>query len=364
MRSTLALGLAAVLATGALVPTGAEAGGRRRVRPVGIGSAASGLVRSDDALRVLLAATPQGGTLRLPAGTYRTSLVIDRPMVIVGAAGGTTLDAADLGRPAIEILPGVRDVAIEAVRVFGATGDGILAGAGCDRLRLVRVAAHGCGGAGVHVLASDDVTIETSSFDENGGPGLDLDGARARVARCAFGGNGIAAARVRGEDASLRECAFTGGTDGVLVEGPRAEVFRCGFRTLGVGVRVTARGDAATIARCDGRALVTLVLAEAGSSHARILENRVAGASGDGVRAQGAGHRVEGNTIEDAAGAGVALDGDLGVVAGNTVRRCGTGVHVIAGSGNRVEANSCEGCLGPDLVDEGSGTTFVGARVR
>ena len=59
---------------------------------------------------------------------------------------------------------------------------------------------------------------------------------------------------------------------------------------------------------------------------------------------------------------GVALDGNLGTAQGNTVRRCGSGVRVVAGFGNRVEANSCEGCLGPDLVDDGRATTLGSVR--
>lgn len=452
MRSTLTLGLAALLGAALLAPAGAEAGGRRQVRPVGIGATVIGLVRSDDAVRVLLAATPAGGTLHLPSGAFRTSLVIDRPMTIVGAAGGTTLDATDRSRPALEILAGVRDVSIEGVRVVSATGDGILAGGANDHLRLVRVAVSGCGAAGLRVLASDDVKIETCTFEANAGAGLVLDGTRSRVLRCAFRANGIAGARLRADDAAVRECAFDGGTDGLLVEGGHADVFRCSFRALVVGVRLAGGSRTATIARCDGRGLRSLVVGEAGSAGGLILENRVTDAEGDAIRVEGAGHRVEGNVIrgargtgvhavgtelavmrnvveragaegvrasgggcvvdgneivapvgtaidvrgdgvsvtanvvmgagaeglratgdraalvgnrvEDSKGAGVALDGNLGTAEGNTVRRCGAGVRVVAGFGNRVEANSCEGCLGPDLVDEGSGTTFVGARVR
>lgn len=450
MRSTVALGLAAVLGTALLAPSGAEADGRRRLRPVGIGATTSALVRSDDALRALLAATPAGGTLRLPAGAFRTGLVIDRPMTIVGGATGTTLDATDLGRPALEILPGVRDVAIEAVRVVGASGDGILAGGANARLRLVRVAVSGSGAAGLRVLASDDVTIEASTFERNGGPGVDLDGARARLLRCALRSNGIAGARLRGVDAGVRECELDGGTDGLLVEGARGDVFRCSFRGLGVGVRIARGSEGTRVSRCDGRGLLSLVVAEAGSASAYVVENRLSDATGDGIRVEGAWHRVEGNVIrgargagvdaagagaavlrnvveragaegvrasgggcvvdgnevvapagtaievrgdgvsvtanvvmgagaeglratgdraalvgnrvEDAKGAGVALDGDLGTAQGNTVRRCGAGVRVVAGFGNRVEANSCEGCLGPDLVDDGRATTLGGVR--
>ena len=450
MRSILTLGLAAALATALAAPVRAEAGGRRPVRPVGIAATPTGLVRSDDAVRVLLEATPAGGTLRLPAGAFRTSLVIDRPMTIVGAAAGTTLDATGRGRAALEIVAGVRDVSIEGVRIVGATGDGLFAAGANGGLRLVRVAVSGSGAAGVRVLSSDDVTLETCTFAQNGATGVDLDGARARVMRCAFLDNGVAGARLRGPDALVRECSFDGGADGLLLEGERGDVFRCTFRALAVGVRLAAGSRACKVARCTGRDLLSLVVGAAGSSGGLVLENRVTDAGGDAIRVEGTGHRVEGNVIrgaqgagvsatgaeltvghnvveragaegvrasgggcvvdgneivapagtaidvrgdgvsvtanvvtgagaeglratgdraalvgnrvEDAKGAGVALDGNLGTAQGNTVRRCGSGVRVVAGFGNRVEANSCEGCLGPDLVDDGRATTLGSVR--
>ncbi len=450
MRSIATVGLAAVLATALGAASEAEAGSRRTVRPVGVALADPGLVRSDDAVRALLAATPAGGTLVLPSGAFRTSLVIDRPMTIVGAPAGTTLDATGRSGPALEILAGVRGVSVEGVRVVGATRDGLLAAGGNDGLRLVRVAVVGSGAAGVRVLTSGDVVIESCTFAGNAATGIDLDGARARILRCAFRDNGVAGARLRGASSFVRECAFEGGTDGILLDGEGAEAFRCTFRALGAAVRLGTGSRFGRIARCDGQGVGSLVVGQAGSGSALILENRVTDALGDAIRIEGDGHRVErneirgargagidaagaqltvahnvveragaegvrasgggcvvdgneivapagtaidvrgdrvsvtanvvtgagaegvratgdraalvANRVEDTEGAGVALDGNLGTAQGNTVRRCGTGVRVVAGFGNRVEANSCEGCLGPDLVDDGFATTLGSVR--
>ena len=198
------------------VPSVAEASSRRRTRRGANPAAPSGPPRSDETVQRILADTPAGGTAYLPAGTYRTSVVVDRPMRIVASIFGTTLDADGLGRPAIEVMPGVADVSIEGVRLVRAQGDGLLARGGNDRLLLSRVAVVGCQGDGARIVASDGVVLDRCSFDLNGGDGLDVAGRGTKASRLSFLGGRAAAVVLRGEDVALVDSLFVGGPAGVV----------------------------------------------------------------------------------------------------------------------------------------------------
>ncbi len=377
------LALAAILA----VPSVAEAGSSRRSRrasPFVTSSTTSGL-KSDESVQAALAATPAGGTVVLPFGSFRTSIVIDRPLTVVGHPRGTRLDAKGLGRAAVTILPGVTDVTLDGLYVTTADLDGIAVGAGCDRLRISRTTAERCLGDGLRVERSTDVRVEGFVGDRNAGDGLDLDAAGGVVTGCSFRANGGAAARLRGSDIVLTTTSSTGGAEGIVFEGLRLAASRVTFRGTRLLARFTATSDTCALERCDGRDLATLARTDEGSIYARIEGNRVAGTAGDAFDLRGAWHTIEGNTlgrvlgtavvgdglslrvlenlVTSAAGNAVRLVGMGHTVEGNTIGACGSDTLVLEGTAHLVARNGVRGGNGSGLVLDGDHHQAVANRI-
>lgn len=346
------LALAAIVA----VPSIAEAGSSRRSRrasPFVASTTTSGL-KSDESVQAALAATPAGGTVVLPFGSFRTSIVIDRPLTVVGHPRGTRLDAKGLGRAAIEILPGVTDVTLDGLYVTTADLDGIAAGAGCARLRIARTTVERCLGDGIRVERSTDVRVEGCVLDRNAGDGLDLDATGGVVTGCTFRENGGAAARLRGSDVVLTSASSTGGAEGIVFEGLRIAASRVTFRGTRLLARFAATSDTCALERCDGRDLQTVALTEEGSIYARIEGNRTAGTAGDAFVLRGAWHTVERNALGRVLGTAVAGDGlSLRIVENVVASAAGSAVR-LAGMGNTVEGNNVGPCGADTFVLEGT----------
>lgn len=341
MRLSVARFLTLTLAVVA-VPSIAEAGARRRVRVGGRAPSVAGLgtqaVKSDEQIQQIIRSTPTGGVAQLPAGAFRTAVVIDRPMTLVAAPAGTTFDASTLGLPGIEILAGVADVAIEGVRIVGAT-DGIAARGGNDRLALRRVTVAASSNVGARIATSADVSLADVAFDGNVGGGLDLTATRARLTGLAFRANGGASARLAGQDVELTDGVFDAADEGVRFAGLRCRVSRTTMRGIAVAARFAAGSDASTFSRCDVRTCASLAIADEGSRFATIEGNRTDVTSSDAVRLAGSWHVVEGNVVAGSNGAGVAGRGTSLRVTDNTFNATrGEGVR-LEGDGNTVEAN-------------------------
>jgi len=335
------LALVAALA----LPSIAEAGARRRIRVVGAPAAPSAPVKSDEAVTEILRRTPRGGIAQLPAGAFRTAVVIDRPMTLVASPAGTTFDATGLSRPGIEVLAGVTDVVIDGVRIVGAT-DGLVADGGNDRLAIRRVVALGCAGRGARVASSADVTIDRATFDGNGTGGLDLIAEGARLTGLSFHANGGAAATLAGRDVELADGVLEGGAEGVRFAGLRCRVFRTTMRDVAVAARFTSTSDTSTLSRCDVRGAASLAVTDEGSMFATIEGNRVDGTSSDAVRLLGSWHVVEGNVIVRAGGAGVVGRGTSLRVTENTMASPAADGASLIGDGNTIEANKITGAGG------------------
>ncbi|MFO0934546.1 MAG: right-handed parallel beta-helix repeat-containing protein [Planctomycetota bacterium] len=343
------------LAAFTVAPAVAEAGSSRRARrpaPIANNGTTSSL-KSDESVQAALAATAAGGLLRLPFGSYRTAIVIDRPMTVVADPRGTRLDAKGLGRPAIEVVAGVTGVTIDGVVVSAADTDGVAVGAGCDGLRLTRSTFERNGGDGLHVARSADVRIEGCVFDRNAGDGLDLDAVGGVVTGCTFRENGGAAVRLAGTDVTLTTSSSNGGAEGVVFEGLRIAATRVTFRGTRVLARFAATSDTCALERCDGRDVTTLATTEEGSTYARIVGNRVAGTAGDAVLLRGTWHTVEGNALGRVLGSAVVGDGlSLRVAENTTLSAAANGVRM-SGMGDTVEGNVLGPCGADALVVDG-----------
>lgn len=343
------------LAAFTVAPTVAEAGSARRTRrpaPIANGGTISSL-KSDESVQAALAATPAGGTLRLPFGAFRTALVIDRPMTVVADPRGTRLDAKGLGRAAIEVRPGVVGVAVHGVVVSASDMDGMTVGAGCDGLRVSRSTFERCLGDGLNVARSADVRVEGCVFDRNGGDGLDLDAVGGVVTGCTFRENGGAAVRLAGEDVALTTSSSNGGAEGVVFEGARLTAMRLTFRGTRLLARFAATSDTCAFERCDGRDVATLATTEEGSTYARVVGNRVAGTSEDAVILRGTWHTVEGNSLGRVLGSAVVGDGlSLRVADNTTLSTAANGIR-IRGMGDTVEGNVLGPCGADAIVLEG-----------
>jgi hypothetical protein len=344
------------LAAFTVAPAVAEAGSARRTRrPAPIptsgapGSGPISALKSDESIQAALAATPAGGRLVLPFGSFRTSLRIDRPMTVVADPRGTRLDAKGLGRPAVEIAAGVVGVTIDGVVLRAADTAGLLVGEGCDGLRVRRAAFEACLGDGLRVARSADVRVEGCVFDRNAGDGLDLDAVGGVVTGCTFRENGGAAARLAGTDVSLTTSSFAGGAEGVVFEGLRLAATRLAFRGTRLLARFAATSDTCAFERCNARDVTTLVTTEEGSTYGRIVGNRVNGTDGDAVVLRGTWHTVEGNSLGRVLGSAVVGDGLSLRVAENVTDSAAVHGVRLSGMGDTVEGNVLGPC-GADAV--------------
>jgi hypothetical protein len=376
--TALALTLAVAL------PSAAEAGSRRRVRPFGSGGSAttSTPVRSDEAIQAALAKTPAGGVCVLPAGAWRSAIVVDRPLSIVGSGSGTTLDATGLGRPAIEILAGVTDVTIDGLRLVGAGSDGLAARGGNDRLTIRRTTIVGCAGFGARIEASATVVLERSTFDGNAAGGLDLVAVGGRASALAFRANRGAAASIGGKDVELVDARIESGVEGLRFAGVRVRAFRPVIRAVGVAARFVAGSDACVLSRADVRGVASLAVCEEGSVFATIEDCRCDATSSDAVRLAGLWHVVDGNVVAGAKGAavtgrggslrvvdnrfrasvaeGVRLFGDGNTVEGNEIVRTGGASIAVEGHGCVVAMNSCEDSGAEGVRVQGGSNVVMG----
>ena len=352
MRSVLVrVGLIALAAAAGFTPSTAEASNRRRVRrgaPVPAGSSTPAM--ADDVLASLLAQAPAGGTVLLPRGTYRSAIVIDRPLRLVGNPAGTTIDADGLGRPAIEVLAGVADVTIEGLRLQRADGDGLVARGGNDRLTLSRVAVSACDGVGVRVVASASVTIDRSTVELNAGGGLDLEGVGAKATRLFVRQNGAAGVTLRGQDGLVTDTSLQGGPIGIALEGERQSALRNSLRGVGVAMELGASSDTCTFRRNDVRGCAQAAVALAGSTYGTVAENVADGVSGDAVTLSGTWHTFEKNRLTRVAGSGIVADGQsLRIRENSLVGPQGDGV-VVRGTGNMVDANTVASAGGTAIL--------------
>ena len=353
--------LVALAVAAAFAPSVAEGAGRRRVRrgaPVA-SNPPSTPAMADDVVTMLLSRTPAGGTVVLPRGTYRSAIVVDRPMRIVGSPGGTTIDADGLGLPALEVLAGVTDVTVENMRFARADGDGVVARGGNDRLALMRVVVSNSGGVGARVVASDGVVVDRSTFESNAGGGLSLEGEGAKATRLYFRLNGATGVAIGGKDGLVSECWVQGGAVGISLLGVGQNAIRNTLRGVGVALELDGSSDTCAFRRNDVRGCAQVAVARAGSTYGTVSENAADVVSGDAVTLAGTWHTVEGNRFAHVLGSGVVADGQSFRIRENAfVGPRGDGV-VVRGSGNMVDANTVSSAGGVAISTEGDGNVVA-----
>jgi hypothetical protein len=347
-----------LLGTALAVPAVAEAGPRTRARRGPGGGVAAGPTIADDPLLAVVAATPSGGRAYLPRGVFRTALILDRPMTLVGSPFGTTLDGTGLGLPGVRVLSGVADVSLQGLRVENADQDGVLAEGGNHRLQLRSVTLLHNGGDGARVVDAAGVVVDRCRLEANAGDGLDASGPALRATRLVVRRNGGAGVVVRGFQGQVTDGSFEGGADGVRLEGERGVARRNAFRDVRVAGRFGATSDTCSFERNDVRGGVSALLADPGSIYGTASGNRVRGVSGDAFGLSGTWHSVLSNDVERAAGAGVDGDGSSFRVQGNDVKDAGLGIS-LRGTGNMVDSNEVEGAKGPSLAVEGDGNVVA-----
>jgi hypothetical protein len=385
-----ALAFATVTAAALVFPARAEAAPRRFFwsSPTRGGTSVTRQtpVKSDEAVQAVISRTPAGGIADLPQGTFRTSVVIDRPMTLRANVRGTTFDGQGLGVPVVTVVPGVAGVAIEGLRVQNGTVEGILAGAGADSLRLLRVTVADCGGDGIRLGGVAGARLDLCVLDGNAGDGLDAGGTGLGADRVTARGNTRAAVRVLGTGAHVTELLAVGGAEGLVFAGGDGLAERCRFSGVGTAVRFADGSWGNRLAIADVAGGRTGVEAEAGSASCTVAGVVVHDVDGDGIRLCGASHLASGCTVtgltgdgivlsgassraasctvRQVAGEGLRLEGDDHTADGNGVTRAAAeGIHVVGGRGNRVLGNVILQCGGEGIADEGIDTQMSRNRI-
>lgn len=365
------------------VPSVAEAAPRRffRKMPARTGTTATNLtpVKSDELVQAAIARTPTGGIADLPQGTFRTAVVIDRPMTLRAHARGTTFDGKGLGVAVVTIAPGVAAVTIEGLRVQNGSVEGILAGTHADGLTLTRVTVTGCGADGVRLEEVAGARLDLCVLDGNGDDGLDATGSDLGASRVTARSNAGAGIVVRGPRARVTELLAVGGTEGLRFASSAGVAERCRFADATTAVRFANGSWGNRVVTADVRGGVTAVEAETGSASATVVGVVVQEAAGDAIRLLGSSHvaldctvrdvrgdgivlggaesRVQDTEVRGVGGEGIRIEGDRHVAEGNAiVGAAQDGIHVVSGRGNRVAGNVVLRCGGEGIADDGIDT--------
>lgn len=256
--------LLALLVLGAtfLVPTGAGGASATVVVDTVLDTFDGSCADDDCTLRDAIASVADGGTVRVPSGSYHLEirgpgavgagdLDLTRPVTIVRAgAGGVFVDAGDLGDRAFEVA--ATEVVIRGLTVLGGRGafrgGGVHVRSGTARLMEMTIAGGSTGrgggglsvGAGGHVLLSRSLVIDNRT--RAGGGGVDVAGSAHVVDSAVVGNRGHA-----GGGIGIR--SGTAVLENVTVAMNRS-------RTTGGGLRALAPVELTHVTVARNRALV------------------------------------------------------------------------------------------------------------
>ena len=215
-----------------------------------------------DDLSQTLAEIPDSSTVRLSAGTYQLpdSLVLLRPVTVVGAGEGKTILTSDAADAAVLVMTGGA-VSLDAltVRREGSTpGSGIVTGpAAALSLHAVRVtgaraSSNGAGGVGVLLTASATGTTSTSvtfrasdsDFSGNAAAGVAAGGThRTAITSSRFDGNQQCGMCFLGSAAgTIADSTFTRNSVAIVAGSDSAPLVR-GNHVTGGDVGIQASGS-------------------------------------------------------------------------------------------------------------------------
>ncbi len=193
------------------------------------------------------AATPDGGTIAIGAGTYPTAIAVDKSMTVTACDGVAAADVVLSYKPESGLL-GVfddPDVANHTLNLIGVTIDST----GSDSY------------GGVYGRSHLTVNADSCGF-QNGGCGIYIYTAMpdpATVTNCTFSNFRFGGLELRGAGATVTDCTFTSslpGSNGVDVSGPTATITDC---TISLG-----GGGRAVHTSCSGTAVVSRITAAGG----------------------------------------------------------------------------------------------------
>ena len=365
-------------------------------------------------LQAALNAAPAGALLRIDAGIYRETLVITRPVVLLGrGAGHTRLVAVNARATALEIRE-ADHVQIHGLSIEGGASCAVVTG---GSVKLQKVELRGCSGAAlVGRGAQIELALSTVTDVSGGreGRGLDLQGGSLEARGVAFHAAGRRAIVLNGakgllEDVEVRGSSLsalqaTGGADARVVRGTyegrggaalyaggsqlrvegarvrRGEYAVLGFRGAELAViggeltdysvagvaLVNAHGsvEKVTLARGGTDAAISITRAD-GKKPVLLLENRISNPGTMGVHVTESAVTARGNTItgakldaeKDMGDAFYAVDSRL-VIEQNVMRgNAGSGVAALRSqvrlNGNGFIGNGRSGLL---LLDGSRGS--------
>ena len=307
--------------------------------------------RPFQSLRAALAAAPAGALLRIDEGVFHESVVITRPVVLLGRGAGRTRILAPDPRDAVVQARGTDHVQIHGLSIEGGAACAAFAG---GSHKLQRVALRGCTEAGLVGRGAQIELLSSSIANVSGGAagrGIDLDGGSLdarNVTLHAAGRRAVVLHHARGtlenvevRWSSLSALQATAGADARVVGGS--------FEGFG------------------GAALY------AGASRLRVENAQVGRAEYAVLGYRGAELSIVGGELTDYAVAGVAMVGAHGSVRGATIARGGTdaAISVTRADGNRPvlltdNRISSPGTMGVHVTESAvtaRGNTITGARV-
>jgi len=258
--------------------------------------------RPFSSLQAALDAAPAGALLRIDAGVYRETLVITRPVVLLGrGAGRTRLVAVDARATALEGRS-ADHVQIHGLSIEGGATCAVFTG---GTVKLQKVELRGCSeaalvGRGAQIeLASSTVSDVSGGRD---GRGVDLQGGSLEARGVVFHDAGRRAIQLNGAKGLLEDIEVRGSSLSAL--------------------QATGGADARVIrGHYEGGGGATLY---AGGSHLRVESARVRHGEYAVLGFRGAELAVIGGELTDYSVAGVAMVNSHGSVENVTLARGGT----------------------------------------
>ncbi len=263
-------------------------------------------------LRAALAAAPEGALLRIDEGTYRESLLITRPVVLLGkGVGRTTIVAPGSAANAVEVRA-------DRVEMYGVSVEG---GSTCVSFlggahRLRRVELRGCPESGLSARRARVEILSSTIVDVSAGQdgrGIDLEGGSLHARDVALRFAGRRAVVLHGGRGLLED---------VTVQDSALSALQA---TEGADVRVV-RGS------YEGQGGATLY---AGGAHLAVDRATVRHGEYAVLGYRGAELSVSGGELTDYGVAAVAMVNSHGKVEGVTIARGGTDAAIVVTGADR-----------------------------
>jgi hypothetical protein len=278
-----------------------------------------------------VAVAEDGDTIRVRPGTYRTPVVVDRAVAIVGDGPVEAIVLETVGGESIGFGRSGGSVRGLTIRPALAGNDGEL----CSALSVMDVA----------------VTAEQCVFSTHLGATAWIAGPSARVV--------------------LRDCRFTEGSQNAVYmqDGARVEMVRCDVRGHRWPISVVGRGSSLRIAESTIADNFASGVEIGEAAHLEIRDTTIEGNASHGITLTKAApaSSVTGCTIVGNGGAGIGVQsGTGGVIRGNRIERNTVGILASAGASPLVSENELidQVHIGMGLWNDGTAPRVIGNTIR